>query len=705
MTKKTYLKVAGMTCSNCAMGVKTHLQKKGVRSPDVNFATAEVSFEETSVNDKSVVSAMIESLGYKVISDTTATSKPFSFSIEMKFFVSLVFTLPLLLSMFVSTPILHNMYFQLLLTIPVYIIGAAHFGLSAYKSLKASYANMDVLIFTGSTAAFIYSFVGTVYELGHDYMFYETSASIITIVLFGNLIEQRSVKKTTTAIDELLKLQPEKAQRLIEHKGLEAVEQVNIADIAVNDALLVNEGDKVPVDGTIYWGDASVDESMLTGESIPVFKQKGDKLLAGSVVVHGNVKIKATVLTGDTVLSKIIDLVKNAQSEKPKLQNLADKISNIFVPVVVIFAILTFLVSFFIFDIALKGAIMRSIAVLVIACPCALGLAIPTAVVVAVGGMAKRGILIKGGVTIDKFAKIKRIVFDKTGTLTTGRFEIKEIHTHKADKDYIESLLLGIEKYSSHPIAKSIVEALSKKNIKPMAFEKAEVVKGMGVIGWDSDNNKFEVGSHRMLKGASVTGEYNIYIHKNGDLLATVDIEDEIKQDAKELMQFLKKQGISVVMLSGDSRKNCMTVAEKLGIEEVYYEKMPNEKLEIIKKLNKEEDTAMVGDGINDAPALAKAGVGISLSNATHVAVESAQIILLNGRLSLLIPALRLSKKTLTTIKQNLFWAFFYNVLAIPFAAAGFLKPIMAALAMALSDVIVVFNSLRLKLRLKWDKR
>ncbi len=693
-----------MNCANCAMGIEQHLKKHGIHNPEVNFATEEVRFDITDAQTRQKVMKLIDSLGYKYDSgEGKSQSFSFSLNITQKFFISLTFTLPLLLSMFLPWALLHDMYFQLILTLPVYTIGFFHFGLSAYKSLRARYANMDVLIFTGSSAAFIYSLIGTLGHMGHDYMFYETAASIITIVLFGNLIEQRSVKKTTSAIDELLKLQPEKALRIISdiHSGSESIEEVKATDIDMGDAILVNEGDKVPTDGIIYWGKASVDESMLTGESIPVFKQKDDKVIAGSIVAQGNIKIKTSAIGEDTVLSKIIELVKNAQSQKPRLQNLADKISNIFVPIVVGVALSTFVLSFFGLGIELKAAIMRGIAVLVVACPCALGLAIPTAVVVGVGGMAKKGILIKGGITIDRFAKVKTVVFDKTGTLTTGRFRIKKIHAQPSQKAYIESILLGLEKYATHPIAKSIVKDLTAARVKPMVFNKTEVIKGVGMVGWDNDNNKFEVGSVLMVNGTTDKNTHNIYVLKNRQVIGAVDIEDDIKADAKPLIDFLKSRNIKPIMLSGDSKKNCMDVAKKLGIDKVYYERMPEEKLKIIKMLDAREPTAMVGDGINDAPALAQAGVGISLSNATHVAVESAQIILLNGHLSLLKTAFNHSKKTLLTIKQNLFWAFFYNVLAIPFAAAGYLTPLIAALAMAFSDIIVVLNSLRLKIRLK----
>jgi len=699
--KKITVKVHGMSCTNCALGIKLYLEKNGFKDVNVNFSASEVSFEILKEDDIEKGIQLIESIGYSVDdTDKKKKNNRFQLSIEVKFIISLVFTLPLLLAMFFQSETLHNTYFQLLLTLPVFIIGFFHFGISAYKSLKTGIANMDVLIFMGSSAAFIYSLIGSLRNMGHDYMFYETTASIITIVLFGNLIEHRSVKKTTSAIDDLLKLQPLKAKRIV--SGLndlyETIEEVDISMVAVGDSIIVNEGDKVPVDGHIFWGSVTVDESMLTGESIPVLKQTGETIIAGSFVVQGNIKMTSSAVGNDTLLSQIIELVKNAQNQKPKLQNLADKVSAVFVPSVLIITIITFIISYLLLKTGFSIALIRSIAVLVIACPCALGLAIPTAVVVGVGKMAKKGILIKGGITIDKFAHIEKIVFDKTGTLTTGNFKIKNITLLDSDTQQIKSILLGLEKYSSHPIAKSVVKELSAENVTPLTFNKTEEIKGIGLTGWDEGGNKYEVGSFHMAKEATSDDTHNVYVIINGQLRATVDIEDEIKPEVTELMDFFNKQGISTVMLSGDKKEKCLDVAEKIGIKEIFYEKLPAEKLQIISELSKKFKIAMVGDGINDAPALTQADVGISLSNATQIAVQSSQIILLNGQLTLLKPAFIYSKKTLAAIKQNLFWAFFYNIIAIPFAAAGFLTPMVAALSMASSDIIVVLNSLRLKL-------
>ena len=700
LRKKVVLKVGGMSCTNCALGIKVQLEKNKFEDVNVNFSSGEVSFGIKEKEDVQKAAKIIQSIGYKVIEDGNIKKKGFELTIEVKFFITLIFTVPLLLTMFTSIEALHIPYFQLALALPVYLIGFYHFGISGYKSLKTGIANMDVLIILGSTAAFIYSLVGTINNMGHNYMFYETSASIITIVLLGNLLEHRSVKKTTSAIDDLLKLQPDKAKRIKMKPNtyVEEIEVVDISKVAVNQKILINQGDKIPVDGTLYWGSATIDESMLTGESIPVLKQIGDKVIAGSYIIDGNIKILSNAVGDATLLSQIIELVKNAQNQKPKLQNLTDRISAVFVPAVIIISVITFLVAFVFFNVNFRIALLQSIAVLVIACPCALGLAIPTAVVVGVGKMAKKGILIKGAISIEKFANINKIVFDKTGTLTTGRFKIKDITLYESELNHIKSVLLGIEKYASHPIAQSIVRELTEEKVTPLNFQKTEEIKGIGLIGWDADDNKYEIGSSHIAKDKTSDTSHNIYVIINGQLKATLVIEDEIKPEVKEMVSFFNKRGVSVVMLSGDKKEKCLEVAEKIGIKKVYYEKLPAQKMEIITELGNKFKIAMVGDGINDAPALAKADVGISLSNASQIAVQSSQIILLNGHLSLLQPAYTYSKKTLAAIKQNLFWAFFYNIIAIPFAAFGFLTPMIAAFSMAMSDVIVVMNSLRLKL-------
>jgi P-type Cu+ transporter len=700
--KKTIsLKVEGMSCTNCALGIVKSLEKDGFTNVFADFASDEVRLDmaEEARIDQAI--SRIESLGYKAsrpVSDGASDKKGLS-GIEKKFWFTAVFTVPLLLAMFLPVDFLHNDLFQLALTIPVFVVGFLHFGRSAFMSLRSGIANMDVLIFMGSTAAFVYSLIGTIGGLGHDYLFYETSASIISIVLLGNMLEHRSVKKTTSAIDDLVRLQKNTAKRLTSemHGGQEFIEEVDASQIEIDDRVLVNSGDKVPVDGEVYWGNASVDESMISGEVIPVDKKPGDKVVGGTIVLDGNIKVKTLAVGGDTVLSQIIEMVRNAQQDKPSLQNLADKISMVFVPVVVLLSLLT--IGFWLLgsDLPFRDSLMRGIAVLVIACPCALGLAIPTAVVVGLGRSAKKGILIKGGTAIDKFSAMDTIVFDKTGTLTTGKFRVKGMEVFGKSEQSVRALLYSLEKHSSHPIASSLTAHF--KGSGEVQFEEVEERKGLGIEATDKHGNRFVAGSFLVASHLTTDESHHVYLLMNDQVIAWVDLEDEIKPEARKAIDYFRRNGVRTVMLSGDREHRCREVASALGIDEVYSEKLPHEKLEVIEKLSANGRVGMVGDGINDAPALAKAFIGISMSDATQVAVKSAEVVLLKGNLELLTTAYATTRTTLRTIKENLFWAFFYNVAAIPLAMAGFLTPIVAAGAMAASDVVVVLNSLRLKRR------
>jgi len=655
METKVFLSIEGMTCTNCAAGVKRQIEKKGLKSVNVDFTIGEANFEfDKSISIESVISS-INSMGYKAYAsnDERNIKKEKLSSLEKKLIISALFTIPLLISMFLPYAFAHNQYVHLVLTVPVFIIGMQHFGRSAVASLKSRIPNMDVLITIGSTAAFVYSLTGTILNLGPDYMFYETAASIITIVLFGNTLEHRSVRSTTSALEGLTKLQKVKAKRIpsLFSLTLPEIEEISSDEINVNDILLVNSGDQVPVDGELIWGSCSVNEAMLTGESIPVEKSIGHQLIGGSILETGSIKMCATVVGSDTLLSKIIELVKNAQNDKPKLQNLADKISAVFVPVVVGFAIITFLGSYFIFNIPIQNALLRGIAVLVISCPCALGLAIPTAVVVGVGMLAKRGVLVKGGTTLEKLAKIKQIVFDKTGTITTGMFKISEpVIYNKVEPEEIKSILKSIEKHSSHPIAKSIVKSFNAS--KEFGFKDVVEEKGFGVKAIAENKDEYKFGSKLIAKQFANKYIHDLYLIKNDILLAGLDIKDEVKVSAGKSILQLKTFGIKTFLLSGDKKEKCEEVSEKIKIDKVYFEKLPDEKLNIIDDLNQVDFTAMVGDGINDAPALTKANIGISLSNATNVAQSSAQIILLKGNLELITSENAIAKAAIVGLKN-----------------------------------------------------
>lgn len=690
------LHVSGMDCANCANSITKVLEKKGLKGVFVNFQTDEVFYEPNdSIATANEIKLVIEKLGYKVEDDEPSES-----GFQTKIIISALFTAPLILNhilMILGTPIhfLENGWVQLLLTIPPFYIGFTYFGKSALGAVLSGSSNMDVLIFVGSTAAFLYSIVGLITK-EPSYLFFETSSSIITLVLLGNWIEKRAVKGTTSAIETLSNLQPAKANCLLPSG---TIIEVNVEELKNGDVLMVNEGDKVPTDGKVIDGVGSFDESIITGESIPVDKSIGENIVGGSLLISGNIKMEVTHVGKDTFLNQIIELVKRAQQEKPKIQKTADKISSIFVPTVLVIAALTFLGNYWLLDQTLKDSIMNSIAVLVISCPCAMGLATPTAVMVGVGKLAKNGILVKGGQTIELFAKVKNIVFDKTGTLTSGDFEMDSIHYFTEDKKYVNRLIFEIEKHSSHPIAKFLVKYFENKPLGQLDSPlKVNEKSGLGLVGFQSDNSIFKIGSKEFvgIQDIDLKG-FSIFLSKNEELLAAVKLKDRLKENIVETVQKLKDRGLNPIILSGDQKEKVKQVGDLTGIQTYYFEKKPSEKLNIIKSLSDENPTAMVGDGINDAAAIAAATIGISMSEASSSAIDSSKMVLLNGNLERLNQAYNISKETLKTIKQNLFWAFSYNLVAIPVAALGYLNPMWGAAFMAFSDLIVIGNSVRLK--------
>ena len=694
------LKVEGMTCANCAMGVSKHLEKKGFQNVHVNFATDEARFDSNEEVALEPIIEGINKLGFAASLDLEETAASGLAPIEKRFLISLLFSVPLLFHMWLpESHWLNIAWVQLSLCTPVYLIGARHFGKSALGSLKTGVPNMDVLIITGTTAAFFYSIYGTFFLdtlEQHKYLFFETASTIISLVLLGNVLEHRSVKQTTTAIQELTKIQAEEAKKEMPDGSLQSI---SVKDIRANDILQINSGDKVPADGVLISGNAFVNESMITGESIPVAKKISSELIAGSIVEDGNLRMKAVRVGSETVLSQIIEMVKNAQSNKPAIQKLGDKVSGIFVPVVGAISLLTFCFWYFIYGSSLSIAMMNAIAVLVISCPCAMGLATPTAVMVGIGRAAKNGILIKGGSTLEQFARSKYIVFDKTGTLTTGKFSIADIQLHSEKQEQLLAAIYEIEKHSSHPIAKSLVKGLEGKTTAIQLKEISEN-KGIGMSAYDMEGHYYQIGSAALVAEEDRDSSYQLYILLDGKLQGKIAIQDTLKEDSKVVVQQLQESGLKTIMLSGDRQAACLQTAALVGIEEadVHAEQKPDDKLQKIEAYSKDGICTMVGDGINDAPALSKADIGISLSSATQVAIQSAQIVLLNhNKLEQLHTAHQVSKHTLLTIKQNLFWAFAYNIVAIPIAAAGFLNPMVGALAMAFSDVVVIGNSIRLK--------
>ncbi len=679
-----------MDCNNCAASIEQYLQRQGLKEVFVSFQTKEVRFRRAA-DDLTLEEAKagIRQLGYEIIDDFSQRRR---WTIERRLLISAIFTAPLLIGhllMMAGVPLgpLENGWVQLALTIPVYAVGGLYFGRSALASLRGGVPNMDVLIFTGATAALVYSCIGLALQ-NPNYYFFETAATIITLVLVGNWLEQRAVAQTTSAIEDLSELQPERAKRILP-SGLAI--SVEASSLQPGHLVQVNTGDRIPSDGTILEGQAEIDESMLTGESTPVFKTEGADVIGGSILRSGNVRVEITAAGRDTVLQQMIELVKTAQQDKPGIQRLADRVSAIFVPVVLGISLLTFLIGYGVFGIGTQQALLNAIAVLVISCPCAMGLATPTAVMVGVGRLARQGILIRGGRTVERLAQLKRIVFDKTGTLTTGRFRITHIDYPTGEERLANSLLHQIEQRSSHPIAEAIVrEVADRPNGQPVDLIEVQEIPGRGMAARDRAGHTYRIGN---VDGAG------IQLLRDGEPLARLDIQDDIKEDAATTIRQLETDGLRTVLLSGDREAKTAAVATTLGISDYRAEQLPDQKLAYIAELSEDQATAMVGDGINDAPALARAHVGISIGGASQVALQTAQVVLLNGRLDRLPLALHISRQTVQTIRQNLFWAFAYNIVAIPIAAVGLLNPMWGALFMAFSDVVVIGNSIRLKYR------
>ena len=698
-------KVDGMTCSNCALTIHKYLENKGLKNVKVNPIAGDVSFEMNGNSNTQKIAKGIKDLGYKVIDSATQTNDekkaiylPKLSTQFKRFLFCLPFTLVLILHMIPGVHIhwLMNPWIQLSLTIPVYIVGMNFFGRSAWKSLRNGLPNMNVLIAVGATAAFVYSLYGTLTGQAEQYMFYETAATIITLVFLGNYLEDASIQSTQRELNKLAKSQKVIANMIaFDDQHNEQIFQVENTQLRVGDLILIKSGEQVPIDCKILWGDAHVDEAIITGESIPVHKYQKDKLIGGSLISDGTIKAQVTAVGDDTVLSGIINMVKQAQGEKPPVQQLADKISAIFVPIVICIAVTTLAVNWIIIQ-EFTPALMRSIAVLVIACPCAMGLATPAAVAVGLGRAAKNGILFRNATSLELFKNIKQIVFDKTGTLTTGKFVIDnwQLAIDNLEKEDFKKIVYSLEKYSNHPIAKCISEEWKMKD--EIRWSKIEEVKGKGMKAEDKEGNSYWAGSYAIAVAFTKDDTHNVYIVKNEQLMGWIDVKDEIRPEAKSVITYLHSKNIKTILLSGDRMAKCQQLASQLGIDEVIAEQSPEQKLEKIAELNAVIPTAMVGDGINDAPALAKATIGISMSDASQIAVQSAQVVLMNHGLKKMPMALGMGKATYTTIKQNLFWAFAYNIVAIPVAAFGFLTPTFGAMVMGLSDVVLAVNSVRL---------
>ncbi len=591
--------------------------------------------------------------------------------------------------------------------------------------LKNKVANMDTLVGIGTSVAFLYSFILSAFELplaslidtSHSY--YDVVIVVIGFITLGKYLETKSKLKTGEAIEKLIGLQAKKALVLRDNKEIE----IDVAEVVVGDVVIVKPGQKIPVDGTIIEGSTSIDESMITGESIPVDKKIDDTVIGATINKQGSIRIKTTQVGSETVLAQIIKMVEDAQGSKAPIEKLADQISAIFVPIVLILAIIVFLAwiiigsQFMPFSQALSLAIVNLVAILVIACPCAMGLATPTAVIVGVGKAAQNGILIRNAESLERFSKVDTIVFDKTGTLTNGTPKVTDVQsTSELSETNILQLLYSLEKHSEHPLASAIVEKAIEQKISPLTVTDFSNLEGKGVSGV-INATKYYAGNHTLatqlkvriddsiIDQFSTQGKTPILLMNDTHVLAYIGVADTIKDDAKSTVETLHSLGLSVAMLTGDHQKTAEHIANLLGIDQVIAQVLPKDKANQVEKLQAQHKVvAMIGDGINDAPALATADVGVAMGTGTDVAIESAGITLLGGHISKLPKSYRLAKATMSTIKQNLFWAFFYNVISIPIAA-GLLYPIWGILlnpaiaggAMAFSSVSVVLNALRLK--------
>lgn len=742
--KKLDFMVEGMTCAACSKSAERSLKKtEGVVSATVNIATEKASVEyDPEITNIDDLRKSIEKVGFHMILEDEEDELEGNDNMLRRFIVAIVFaTLVFIVSMgpmiglalpeFISPH--HNpknyAIVELILTIPVLIAGR-NFYINGFKSIFNKSPNMDSLVAVSTSAAFLYSLANTYRMFSNETflnmllethkhlpLYYESATMIIALIMLGKYLEARSKEKTSQAIKSLMELQAKTA--IVEIDGME--KEVAIEEVKVGDIIIVKPGQKIPVDGKIIFGSTSVDESMLTGESIPVEKTIDNYVTGSSINKNGFIKFKAEKVGKDTTLYQIIKLVEDAQNKKAPIANLADVVSGVFVPIVMTIAIVSALLWYFIGGSGFEFALTIFISVLVIACPCALGLATPTAIMVGTGKGAENGILIKGGDSLESAHKITTVAFDKTGTITNGKPIVTDLYIvdNNFSKEEIISFISSAESNSEHPLADSIVEYAKENNIAIENPDSFKSITGKGIEA-NISGNKVLLGNKKLLESNSIKiesdllekseklasqGKTPMYISINQNATAIVAVADTIKDSSKETIEKLHSMGIKVAMITGDNEKTAKAIAKEVGIDIVKADVLPSEKSKVIKDLqSSDEFVAMVGDGINDSPALAQANVGIAIGNGTDVAIESADIVLMKDDLMDVANSIKLSKETIRNIKQNLFWAFGYNIIGIPFAAGFFyifggplLNPMIAAAAMSLSSVSVVTNALRLK--------
>lgn len=696
-----------MTCSGCVNNITRYLEKSGMQQVMVNLSTGDVQFEANEEIALDRIWDGIEQMGYHVVRhQDTGKHRLGWHSLVVKWMICLLFTLPLLLHMVVSWRWLHTLWVQALLATPVVVIGISHFGRGAWHALRNGAANMDVLITISVVAGYVYSLLAWLFPEGfgmaHPPVYFEAPAAIVSFVLLGNWLEQKAVKRTASAVEELLRLQVTRAHRVHPLSG--QVEEVDNRLLQVQDEIWIREGEQIPADSVVIWGEAWVNESLFTGESMPVKRQVGDLLIGGTVIAHGAVRAQVKAVGQEAVLGRMIALVQQAQARKPAVQRFADRISSVFVPVVVALSLFTIILGMGVFHLSFPAALLRAMAVLVIACPCAMGLATPAAVMVGLGRASKMGILIKDTDVLEKIPRLQTIVFDKTGTLTRGSLAIVGYdYFHLPERDF-RAIVAALERHSAHPIAKAIEKAWGQDS--SVVFVQVQEKKGWGVEGVDAQGDIYRLGNERWFAHqlALPTG-HNLYLVRfrqggqPGELLGWIDLNDELRPEASQVVNILKQRGYQIVLLSGDRRQACEAVAKELGIMEVYAEQTPEGKQQVLQHFMQLGTLAMVGDGINDAPALAQADISIAVAEASTIAMQSAGIVLLGNSLQQLPVALQLIEHTRHTIRENLLWALAYNLVAIPAAALGALSPVIAAFSMGFSDLVLIVNSLRLYVR------
>ncbi|TWT06393.1 copper-translocating P-type ATPase [Planococcus sp. CPCC 101016] len=732
--QKAEFDITGMTCAACATRIEKGLNKlSGVGAANVNLALEKATIEfnpsEVAIGD---IIAKVEKLGYGAHQQQEDAEKvdyreKAIQDQKWKFIASALLSLPLLWTMvghfsftsFLYVPeILMNPWIQMLLATPVQFIIGKQFYVGAYKALRNGSANMDVLVAMGTSAAYFYSVYQAILHAGSPHaahLYFETSAVLITLIVLGKLFEAKAKGRSSEAIKKLMGLQAKTA--VVLRSGVEKV--VPLEEVVIGDTIFVKPGEKIPVDGEVLEGTTAVDESMLTGESLPVDKAAGDLLYGSTINSNGSIQMKATKVGRDTALAQIIKVVEDAQGTKAPIQRMADKISGIFVPIVVGIAILTFLVWYFLVEPGnFTPALEVLIAVLVIACPCALGLATPTSIMAGSGRSAEMGVLFKGGEHLEQTQSIDTVIVDKTGTVTHGKPVLTDVSLADGqDEEQVLSLIGAAEKQSEHPLAQAIVQGIQEKGIELGKVQYFEAVPGYGVQATVSGQGVL-VGTRKLMQqyGIDVSavlaemealesdGKTAMLAAINGEYAGIVAVADTIKDTSRGAIARLQKMGIKVIMMTGDNERAAQAIGKEVGVDAVISEVLPEGKADEVKKLQQQgKKVAMVGDGINDAPALATADIGMAIGTGTDVAMEAADITLIRGDLNSIADAILMSRKTMRNIKQNLFWAFAYNTVGIPIAAIGLLAPWVAGAAMAFSSVSVVLNSLRLQ-RVKLGK-